>query len=190
MTIIKTQSTDDEVYKIVPVEELQQLLNAKASIKRAKEKYKRIINQAHLDAKHIKEKAKEDILSEISLQSENVNKILEKRINTFLNVFSQETYQIIYKILLKLGFEQISAIQIKTLIENEINEKKPNQSLSITANSNTITELKSLYSLENNISFKIDENLIGGTCICDTGIYLLHVNITDAMEQIKSFLNQ
>lgn len=190
MTIIKKQDTYDEVCKIIPIEELQQLLNAKASIKKAKEKYKKIINQANIDAKYIKEKAKEDILSEVSLQSEKINKELEERINKFLNIFSQEAYQIIYKILLKLGFEQISAIQIKTLIENEINEKKPNQSLTITANSNTISELKNLYSLENNITFKIDETLIGGTCICDTGLYLLHVNITDAMEQIKSFLNQ
>ncbi len=147
----------------------------------------KIIQQAKVDAKKIKEQAYSDALEQIHQESQALNLQLQKKNQKFVEKLENEIFSIIDEILIKLSVRDNFSKHLGVIVKEELQKSNINKNeyLTITANKNVLKQLKNeLTDSGDNIIFKLDDSLIDNECLYETNLYLMRININ----QLYSYL--
>ena len=127
------------------------------------------------------EDLKKDTYQEVSNKIIEENKLhlmeFNQNLEKFLNDMSEDIYSVIYKILIKFGYDKFDGENLKSIILDELSSgNNHNRVIKIKANHDSINKIKKDNKLQKVIE-KIDweecDSFIDGECICSTNLWTM-----------------
>lgn len=189
-TIVRLTEIEPINAKIIKNQDAERLLNTIIQAREIEEKCQQ--QQDGIQAR-IEEVIQEAYTAEISrLSQEHLDlwSSNDAKMEAFFIKLEAQVVDLVYKILHRLGFNAISATEIKNVFENEYNDSLTKISVLVQANSYFLQILRLQFKEHPQMIFKLNENLRGQECIFETDAFIFRLHANQAIEQIKNLLGK
>jgi hypothetical protein len=174
--------------ELISWRDLEVIQNINSVVLQMREKAKKLLDDAQVDAKKITLQA--EMAGGARAKAENAILIAEteEKLDAFFTKLESEIFAIIYRIMLAMGIEQISVSQLKNLIQSELNNIiVPIEQVVIIANSKLLSEFKVEFGV-GKLQYKPDDTLHDAECIYETEYYRLKIDANLAKDKIRQYL--
>lgn len=189
--IIKNLNTI-ELDRVIKEADLNYITNAKAHADKLIKEANDILQKAKIEVEQSKKDAYDKVTKEIiDINKKNLD-LFNIQVDQFINNIMTNSSQLIYKILVKFGQENINVDTIKNIINKELGKNRIVDITKITANKNSIDNLKSTLNLVyfEEIVWEEDESYNDDECLCTTKLWSMRVNISYVIDTVLNKINE
>lgn len=189
MNIIKL---DNRVFdRVLKASDIEALLNVDEYVEQMKQQSEDLLENTNNNITKLKEQIYQEISSEIRTENAKQLQLFYDNLQQMLKQFDAKTFDIIYQVLVRLGYAQINPQQIKNLITDEIGNVIGQKTVKIIANQDVIAHLKEEFedTIINSITWAVNDQLLNEECICETSLWSLRIDAATLKQQIQNILS-
>ena len=144
---------------------------------------------ANNEAADIKIQAYNNTTDQLVIENNQLLHDIEDKLDTLLSNIGNDLYDIVYRVLNKLGIDNIGAGQIKNLLKNEFDNFSHIKKLKISANNMVITQLKNEFNIIDTIcEWETNVNLGDLECMVTTHLWSLRLDLSTTRNKIEQIL--
>ena len=176
--------------RVLKASDLKELLDTKEYVAKMRHQSHKLLTDTEKNVVQIKEKIYEEVSTEIRTENAKQLQILYDNLQLLLNQLNDKLFDMVYQVLMKLGYAEINSLHVKNLIKEEVGDVMSHQPVKIIANEALLIRLKEDFAAKKQdaISWAINNQLSDEECICETKLWSLRINVTTLKEQINNIL--
>ncbi len=175
--------------RIIPAAEVAMLLTIHEQAHKIHQDSQDYLLQITKEAEQIKLAAYESTVKQLMDSNQQVLKELEDNLENLLLNLKNDLYELVYRVLRKLGIEQLSTEYLQNLLKSELDKFNSPKRLKILANPKLLVELQQVYPKDEGVlEWEEDSSLHDFECICSTNLWTLRLDIAMVSQQIQQVL--
>jgi len=165
--------------RIIKEEDLILIESAEKYADALKKEAKRQVNEAVLEAENIKNQAYKQTVDQLTVENQNALETLKNGLEQFLQNLNTDIYNLVYRILVKMGLNETNPHNMHKIIRNELSQNALTEIIKITAHEHALEFIKKdLDAIHiQQVIWEINNDLLLDECICTTKLWTLRINI-------------
>ncbi len=172
--------------KVIKESDVAVILGAEEYAQKLKQENEKILNNSKRQIDGKKKEAYDETVQKLVTDNETLLNNFTDNVDRFLNKMSDNIFHILYKLLQKLGQDNINTKLIKSMIENELANTKINNITRIVANGHVISEMQTNLSSTyfESVIWEVNDNFGNDECVCTTALWTMRISIEKALNEL------
>lgn len=173
--------------RIIPQEQIEQLLNVEAYVKKQQQLAATVLEEAQLNAATVTAELTAKTVAEIQEANAALLAAAETKLSQVLEDLQQNLYTVVLQVLNKCGAFNSETLAVKEVLSAELARFYDLGRLTIKAHSQTLTQFNQDVSSDK-IIFEADDSLDYKSCICETNWWVMNLSVAAVQQKILEFL--
>ncbi len=186
--IIK-QLTKVSFDRVIKHSYIEKALALESYATKLKEDIEIVLVNTNADVEQIKKQAYADTVTQLVADNQQLLSYVEDKLSSVLHGLGEDVYNIVYRVLSKLGIDNIGSHQIRGLLKNEFDNFSQIKKLRVIANQDVITHLQGEFNfVGETCEWEVDSNLSDVECIATTHLWSFRLDLSVVRDKIKQIL--
>ena len=148
-----------------------------------------VLANTHAEVLNIKEQAYTDTVALLTDDNRKMLDSVETNLTALLHGINEDLYDLIYRVLSRVGIDDVGSHQIKRLLKNEFDNFHQIKKLKIIANQEIINALQTEFQFTNEAcEWEVDNKLNDLECLATTHLWALRLDLVTVRTKIKQIL--
>ncbi len=187
--MIVRQLNKVNVDRIIKAGDIEKLLSIEGYAQHRETQAEQLMVQVTAEIEEMKQQAYQETVTELVDSNQQILADLEKRLTKLLSNINQELQGVILQVLVILGLEDLSPINLSTLLSAELDRFKQVEKVKLEAHPTAIETLKqSLAKFVDSCEFEANPRMSGLECICTTHFWSLRLDINSVVTKLTNLL--